>query len=102
MKWLFALSLALVLAACAESANFDREKPLKLATPAPHKPTAARVSRAHANEGPTSSSLMECGSEACKTQCSPSLKKESRPKWCIYFREPIDRHASEIHDNTAE
>jgi len=112
MKWLCALSLALVLAACAESANFDREKPLKLATPtqptaapatpAPHKPTAARVSRADANEGPTSSSLMECGSEACKTQCSPSLKKESRPKWCIYFREPIDQHASEIHDSTTE
>jgi len=102
MKCLFALSLALVLAACAESGNFDREKPLKLATPVPHKPTAARVSRADANEGPTSSSLMECSSEACKTQCSPSLKKESRPKWCIYFREPIDRHASEIHDNTAE
>src|SRR5262249_4090555 len=110
MKWLFALSLALVLAACAESGNFDRENPLKLATPTqptsappvPHKPTAARVSRADANEGPTSSSLMECGSEACKTQCSPSLKKESRPKWCIYFREPIDRHASEIHDSTTE
>jgi len=116
MKWLFALSLALILAACAESGNFDREKPLKLATPAqptpaqptsapatppPHKPTAARVSRADANEG-TSSPLMECGSEACKTQCSPSLKKESRPKWCIYFREPIDRHASEIHDSTTE
>jgi hypothetical protein len=114
MKWLFALSLALVLAGCAESGNFDREKPLKLATPtqptsAPalatpptHKPAAARVSRADANEGPASSSLMECGSEACKTQCSPSLKKESRPKWCMYFREPIDRHASEIHNGGTE
>src|SRR5262245_52837565 len=112
MKWLFALSLALALAACAESGNFDREKPLKLATPAqpmstpatpaPQKPTVTRLSRADANEGPASSSLMECGSEACKIQCSPSLKKESRPKWCMYFREPVDRHASEIHDNTAE
>jgi hypothetical protein len=112
MKWLFALSLALVLSGCAESGNFDREKPLKLATsaqptsvpatPTPHKPAAARVSRADANEGPTSSSLMECGSEACKTQCSPSLKKETRPKWCMYFKEPIDRHASEIHDSGSE
>src|SRR5262245_65885541 len=106
MKCLFALSLALVLAACAESGNFDREKPLKLATPTqptsapatpvPHKPTAARGSRAEANEGATSSSLMECSSEACKTQCAASLKKESRPKWCIYFRQAINRDAAEI------
>jgi len=114
MKWLFALSLALALAGCAESGNFDREKPLKLATPtqptsapatppAPaHKPAAARVSRADANEGPTSSSLMECGSEACKTQCSASLKKDSKPKWCMYFKEPIDQHASEIHNSGTE
>jgi len=113
MKWLFALSLALALAACAESGSFDREKPLKLATPAqptsvpalatpaPHKPAPARVSRADANESP-SSSLMECGSEACKTQCSPALKKESRPKWCMYFREPIDQHTSEIHNKANE
>jgi hypothetical protein len=113
MKWLFALSLALVLAGCAESGNFDREKPLKLATPTqptsapatttpvPHKPAAARVSRADANESP-SSSLMECGSAACKTQCSPALKKDSRPKWCMYFKEPIDQHASEIHNSGTE
>jgi hypothetical protein len=112
MKWLFALSLAFALAACAESGNFDLEKPLKLATPAqptsapatpaPQKPTTARVSRADANEGPASSSLMECGSEACKTQCSPALKKDARPKWCMYFREPVDRHASEIQGSSTE
>src|SRR6476660_3263362 len=85
MKWLFAFSLALGLAACAESGNFDREKPIKLATlahptltpttPAPHKPVSARAeaSRANANEVTNSSSLMECGSEACRTQCSPAL-----------------------------
>jgi len=112
MKWLFALSLALALAACAESGNFDREKPLKLATPAqptsvpatpvPQKPATARVSRADANEGPASSPLMECGSEACKIQCSPSLKKESRPKWCMYFKEPVDQRASESHGGSTE
>jgi hypothetical protein len=68
MKWLFALSLAIVLAGCGESGNFDREKPLKLATPThptsaatplPHKPAAARASRADANESQTSSSLIE-------------------------------------------
>ena len=114
MKWLFALSLALVLAACAESGNFDREKPIKLAmpaqptpaptSPAPHKPVSAKAqaSRAEANEVTNNSSLMECGSEACKIQCSPALKKDARPKWCMYFREPVDRHASEIQGSSTE
>jgi hypothetical protein len=37
--------------------------------------------------------LMECVSAACKTQCASEIEKKFRPKWCIYFKEPIDRHA---------
>jgi septin family protein len=36
---------------------------------------------------------MECVSEACKIQCSAGLEKDSRPKWCLYFKEPTtDTH----------
>jgi hypothetical protein len=114
MKWLFTVLLAFALAGCAESGNFDREKPIKLAVPiepilpptkpVPRKPLLARAeaSKTYANERTNSSSLMECVSEACKTRCFPGLEKESRPKWCMYFKEPIDRHASEIQRKSTE
>jgi hypothetical protein len=103
MKWLLATLLALSLAGCADGDNFDREKPIKLAAAtghvlslansAPPNSFAARAeaSRAEANESANNSPLMECKSDACKTQCSPALEKQSRPKWCMYFKEPIDR-----------
>jgi hypothetical protein len=114
MKWLFAVLLPLALAGCAESGNFDREKPIKLAVaiepilppakPVPHKSQLARAeaSKTEANDGTSSSSLMECASEACRLQCSSAVAKESRPKWCMYFKEPIDRHASEIQSKITE
>jgi hypothetical protein len=114
MKWLFAALLALALAGCAESGNFDGEKPIKLAVsvepilsatkPLPHKslPARAETSKTDANESTNSSSLMECVSEACKVKCSPGLEKGSRPKWCMYFKEPIDRHASETQGKSIE
>src|SRR5215471_20886616 len=114
MKWRFAVLLALALAGCAENRNFDWEKPVKLAatiepiSPAamqtPREPprTRAQASKTDANENTNSSSLMECVSEACKIQCSPGPEKGSRPKWCMYFNEPVDRHASEIQDKSIE
>ena len=114
MKWLFAVLLALALAGCAESRNFDREKPIKLAVPIepilpPTKPVPrksqlarAEASKTEANESTNSSSLMECVSEACKIQCSPGLETGSRPKWCMYFKEPIGRHASDIQGKSIE
>ncbi len=105
MKGLLATLLALSLAGCADGENFDREKPIKLtaatghllslAKSAPRNSLAARAetSRAEANESANSLPLMECMSDACKTQCSAVLEKQSRPKWCMYFKEPIDRRA---------
>src|SRR5215510_11302981 len=114
MKGLFGVLLALALAGCAESGNFDREKPIKLAVaaeptlpptkPVPREPQPARAeaSKAKTNESINNSSLMDCISEACRVQCSPGLEKGSRPKWCMYFKEPIDRHASEIQGKSIE
>lgn len=118
MKWLLAALLALALAGCAESINFDRENPIKLVAPieqisAPTKPVprksaaaGAEASKTHANESTNSSSLLECVSDACKIKCSPETEKQSRPKWCAYFKEPIDRHAvsatSEIQGRSTE
>jgi hypothetical protein len=114
MKWLFAVLLALALAGCAESGNFDQEKPIKLAVPIepilpPTKPVPrksqlarAEASKTEANDSTSNSSLMECASEACRLQCSSELAKESSPKWCMYFKEPIDKHASEIQSKSTE
>jgi hypothetical protein len=48
--------------------------------------------RAEALEGASESKkppLMECMSEACKIECSPNVTKQSKPKWCSFFKEPI-------------
>ena|SRR5215813_986012 len=114
MKWLFALLLALPLAGCAGNGIFNQEKPIELAVPTesispptkpvPRKSSLARAeaSKTEAKESTNSSSLLECVSEACKTHCSPGLEKGSRPKWCMYFKDPIDRHASEIQGKSIE
>ena len=114
MKWLFAALLALALAGCGETGNFDREKPIALAAPMepmlpPSVPVLrksalpkANASKKDANEGTNSSSLMQCMSEACKIECSPGLEKESRPKWCMYFKEPINRHTSQVSGKSIE
>jgi hypothetical protein len=102
MRWLLATLLALALAGCADRGNLDRENPIKLAVPTghvlsltksvPRKSFLARAeaanSRADVSESRNKSSLMECGSDACKFQCSSRVEKHSRPKWCMYFKEP--------------
>src|SRR5262245_16782936 len=112
MSWPFAALLAVALAGCAETGNFDRERPVKQAEPvepivAPTKPVPPRSSLARAEASKTetnenSSALMGCVSEACKTQCSSGLEEGSRPKWCMYFKKPDDRHASEAQGRSAE
>jgi len=99
MKWLLAALFALSLAGCASSINFDREGPSEFVAPAgrvlaqtnsiPHKSFVARAeaSKTDVNES-INSSLMECVSDACKAQCVPGNDKQSRPKWCMYFKEP--------------
>lgn len=105
MKWLLAALFALSLAGCADRSNFRRQEPITLAAPTGHvlSPTKsipprslaarAEASKANANEGEINASLMKCVSAACKTQCASEIEKKFRPKWCIYFKEPIDRHA---------
>ena len=104
MKWLLATFLALCLAGCSDADSFNREKPLSLGAPTGHilsltKPVPQRsltpkAETARAGVNSNNASLMECVSDACKSECSQVIEKQSRPKWCIYFKEPIvDRHA---------
>jgi len=104
MKWVQVTLLALALAGCADSGIFDREKPVELVTPTeqilpPSKPARpkAQTAKAQASTKPDAAketSLLECASDACKAQCSLRIEKQSRPKWCVYFKEPIDRPAA--------
>jgi hypothetical protein len=117
MKSLLTTLFALSLAACTNYGNFDRERPSNLAAPTghvlsqtksiPNKSLAARAeaSKTDVNES-INSSLMECVSNACKAQCAPGSDKQSRPKWCMYFKEPADGRAlsatSDIQRKSAE
>ena len=95
--------LALPLAGCADSGIFDQENPVELVTRTQQiLPTAkpvrpkALTAKAEASkpEAAKESSLLECVSDACKAQCSLRVEKQSRPKWCLYFKEPIERPAA--------
>jgi hypothetical protein len=103
MKWVLATLLALALAGCADSGSFDREKPVALVAPTeqilpPTKPVRPKALTAKAEaskpEAAKESSLLECVSDACKAQCSLRIEKQSRPKWCLYFKEPIEQPAA--------
>ena len=103
MKWVLAALLALALAGCADSGNFDREIPVALVAPTeqvlpPTKPIRPKglTAKAAASkpEAAKESSLLECVSDACNAQCSPRIEKQSRPKWCVYFKEPVERPAA--------
>src|SRR5262245_24875134 len=112
MRWPFAALLAVALTGCADTGNFDRERPVKLAAPeepitapakpGPHRSTLARAEASKTETNETSSALMGCVSEACKTQCSSGLEKGARPKWCMYFKKPDDRLASETQGKGTE
>src|SRR5215467_11470989 len=103
MKWVRVTLLALALAGCADSGFFDREKPVELVTPTEqilpppkpvrHKPLTAKAEASKPNAA-KESSLLECASDACKAQCSLRIEKQSRPKWCLYFKEPSDQPAA--------
>jgi hypothetical protein len=70
MKWLFAVLLALALAGCAESGNFDQEKPIKLAVPiepilpptkpVPRKSQLARAEASETEANDSTSNIDEC------------------------------------------
>ena len=105
MKSLVTTLFALSLAACANYGNFDLERtsepvpstgrvlPQTKAMPAISLLGKAEASKTETNKRITSS-LMECVSDGCKTQCARGVDNQSRPKWCMYFKEPADRHAA--------
>lgn len=39
--------------------------------------------------GGNGKSLMECVTTSCRINCSPNVAKRFRPKWCVYFKEPV-------------
>ena len=105
MKWLSVTLLALSVTGCADLSNVGQKNVaptghiLSLTKSVPRKPVAARAgaSRTHVSESAYKSSLMECVSTACKVQCASGVEKQSRPKWCMYFKEPIDRRALSVN-----
>lgn len=51
---------------------------------------AARAAAPKINvSGSSGNSLMECVTYSCKINCSTKVAKRFRPKWCVYYKEPI-------------
>jgi hypothetical protein len=100
MKRLLAVTLFLAVAGCAGSSRFDEDRPTSMVVPPTEQmpPTGQAVpqnlspaARAAAPEtGATAGDLMECVTESCKINCSPKVKKQFRPKWCVNFKEPVE------------
>ena len=95
-------TLLLALAGCV-SGDIYRDEPIKPAPinqsgpsvgPSPQSvpqnlSPAARVAapKTDGNES-KGGALMECVTKSCKINCSPKIKKQFRPKWCVNFKEP--------------
>ena len=99
MKRLLAVTLFLAVAGCAGSGRFGEDRPTTMVVPPTEQmpPTGQVVpqnlspaARAAAPEGATAGGLMECVTESCKINCSPKVKKQFRPKWCVNFKEPAE------------
>ena len=50
---------------------------------------AAKAAAPKTDASGGTSKLMECVTQSCKINCSPQLAKRFKPKWCVYFKEPV-------------
>jgi len=95
MKRLLAATLFLVLAGCAGSSRFDEGTPTTMIVPpttgqvVPQNLSPAAQAAAPPETGAPAGDLMECVTESCKINCSPKVKKQFQPKWCVNFKEPV-------------
>ena len=55
----------------------------------PNLSPAARFAAPKLDPSGGKESLMECVTNSCKINCSPKVAKRFRPKWCVYFKQPI-------------
>jgi len=95
VKRLLTATFVLALAGCSNGTRYINQ-PEPVAVTSPTKQVVPRnlppTARAEATKGANESKetpLMECMSESCRVKCSPKEEKQSRPKWCAYFKEPI-------------
>jgi hypothetical protein len=105
MRRLPGIVLLLGLAGCASGDWFHQNEPVKPAPPTaevvpqspqvaprsiPMSPAAsAAAPKTDATESRTDG-LLDCVTESCKINCSPKVKKQFQPKWCVNFKEPIE------------
>jgi hypothetical protein len=55
----------------------------------PNLSPAAKAAAPKTNASGGKESLMECVTNSCKINCSPKVAKRFKPKWCVYFKQPI-------------
>jgi hypothetical protein len=55
----------------------------------PNLSPAARAAAPKTDPSGGKDRLMECVTNSCKINCSPKVAKRFRPKWCVYFKQPI-------------
>ena len=100
MRQLGKMLLLLALAGCVSS-DFYQDEPIKpepsinqsAIGPAPQSvqhnlSPAATAAASKSDETDSGGALKDCVTESCKINCSPKVKKQFRPKWCVNFKEP--------------
>jgi hypothetical protein len=55
----------------------------------PNLSSAARAAAPKVDASGGKDPLMECATYSCKINCSLTVPKRFRPKWCVYFKKPI-------------
>jgi hypothetical protein len=108
MRRLPGIVILLVLAGCASGDWFHQDEPVKPAPPTtevvpqaspqvapraiPNNLSPAATAAAPKTDAAESRSdgLLDCVTESCKINCSPKVKKQFQPKWCVNFKEPIE------------
>ena len=100
MRRLLGTMLLLGLAGCASGDLFHQQQPMPVPPTSAVAPRidpnklspAARAAapKTDATEIQQGDGLLDCVTESCKINCSPKVKKQFQPKWCVNFKEPVE------------
>ena len=100
MRRLLGTMLLLGLAGCASGDGFHQQQPMPVPPTSDVAPRidpnklspAARAAapKTDATESQQGDGLLDCVTESCKINCSPKVKKQFQPKWCVNFKEPVE------------
>ena len=92
------LQIVILFLAASGCSSLPEQEPVQLSSAPPdvsqqHTPTLSPAAKPASSKtemsSPQGNRLMDCVTESCRINCSPSVPKRSKPKWCLNFKEPV-------------